>query len=89
MGQARTISKGDLDAAMASAEQTVEGEFLFGGQEHFYLETQACLVRPNGEDGEMEVFCSAQDTNFLQVINHHEYRYMYIIRAHVMYFHWR
>lgn len=32
-----------------------------GGQEHFYLETQACLAVPKPEFGEMEVFSSTQN----------------------------
>jgi xanthine dehydrogenase/oxidase len=34
-----------------------------GGQEHFYLETNACLVVPKPEDGEMEIFASTQNAN--------------------------
>ena len=37
-----------------------------GGQEHFYLETQACLAVPKGEDGEMEIFASSQNPSGLQ-----------------------
>ena len=37
-----------------------------GGQEHFYLETQACLAVPKLEDGEMEIYASAQDPSELQ-----------------------
>lgn len=33
-----------------------------GGQEHFYLETNAALVIPSGEDGQMEVWSSTQNT---------------------------
>ena len=38
-----------------------------GGQEHFYLETQACLAVPKGEDGEMEIFASSQSPSGLQL----------------------
>ena len=38
-----------------------------GGQEHFYLETQACLVVPKGEDGELEIFASSQNPTGLQI----------------------
>ena len=38
-----------------------------GGQEHFYLETNACLAVPKGEDGEMELFVSTQNANETQV----------------------
>ena len=69
MGVERTIVKGDVSAAMQQCDHVVEGEFYMGGQEHFYLETHACLVRPTGEDGEMEVFSSAQGPTLLQVLN--------------------
>ena len=36
-----------------------------GGQEHFYLETQNCLVVP-GEGDEMRVICSTQAVNDVQ-----------------------
>ncbi len=32
-----------------------------GGQEHFYLETQASIVVPKNEDGELEIFTSSQN----------------------------
>ena len=32
-----------------------------GGQEHFYLETNACICIPKPEDGEMEVWSSTQN----------------------------
>ena len=31
-----------------------------GGQDHFYLEPQGCLVIPKGEKGEMDIFASTQ-----------------------------
>ena len=37
-----------------------------GGQDHFYLETHACLVIPKGEDGEMEIISSTQDVTIVQ-----------------------
>lgn len=41
------------------------GEVRMGGQEHFYLETQNCVVIP-GEDQEMEVISSTQCVNDVQ-----------------------
>lgn len=38
-------------------------------QEHFYLETQATIAVPKGEDGEMELFVSTQNPAFTQVGN--------------------
>ena len=67
MGDAKTIVKGDVEATFSGCDHVLEGEFFMGGQEHFYLETQACIVRPSGEDGEVEVHCSSQSPSLLQV----------------------
>ncbi|MCX8509394.1 MAG: molybdopterin-dependent oxidoreductase, partial [Rhodobacteraceae bacterium] len=39
-------AKGDAAAAIAAAPRQVEGRFEMGGQEHFYLESQAALALP-------------------------------------------
>lgn len=57
----RYIKKGDVEEALKSADHVFTGVTRIGGQEHFYLETQACLVIPKPEDGEMEVFSSTQN----------------------------
>ena len=67
MRPARTLRRGDVEAAMAGADHVLEGEMRVGGQEHFYLETQACLAVPTGEDGEMEIFSSTQNPTATQV----------------------
>ena len=56
----RKIEDGDVELALSSAEHTVEGSSRVRGQDHFYLETQACIVVPKGEDGEVEIFASTQ-----------------------------
>jgi xanthine dehydrogenase large subunit len=38
------MQRGDAETALASAPVTLEGELAIGGQEHFYLETQAALA---------------------------------------------
>ena len=57
----RYINKGDLDKAFSKADHVFTGIARMGGQEHFYLETQACVVVPKPEDGEMEVYSSTQN----------------------------
>lgn len=42
---------GDWEQALTNAAQIVEGEQFVGGQEHFYLEGQACLVQPTEDEG--------------------------------------
>jgi xanthine dehydrogenase/oxidase len=57
----RYIKKGDTDEAFKKADYVFTGVSRMGGQEHFYLETQACVAVPKPEDGEMEVFASTQN----------------------------
>lgn len=54
--------EGKMDEVFARAERTFEGITKMGGQEHFYLETQASLVIPSIEDGQMTVWSSTQNT---------------------------
>jgi len=57
----RYIKKGDVDEAFKTADHVFTGVTRMGGQEHFYLETNACVVIPKPEDGEMEVYASTQN----------------------------
>lgn len=57
----RYINKGDVEGAFEKADHVFSGIARMGGQEHFYLETQACVVIPKPEDGEMEVWSSTQN----------------------------
>lgn len=59
----KTIEKGDVDKAFATAAHVVEGEVSIGAQEHFYLEPQGSFAVP-GE--EMEVFASTQNPSHTQ-----------------------
>jgi xanthine dehydrogenase/oxidase len=51
-----------LANAFAQCDRIFEGVSRLGGQEHFYLETNAALSIPSGEDGAMEVWSSTQNT---------------------------
>ena len=55
----RTFACGDLDAAWADCAHIVSGRADSGGQEHFYLETQAALAVPT-EDGTLQVHSATQ-----------------------------
>ncbi|CBJ27195.1 conserved unknown protein [Ectocarpus siliculosus] len=59
-GDRHAIVDGDVDSALKDADVVVEGEMAIGGQEHFYLETNATLAVP-GEAGSLEVFASTQN----------------------------
>ena len=61
------LSKGDPDDALTQAECVLEGEISTAGQEHFYMETQSCLVIPKGEKDEMDVYSATQCQTMIQV----------------------
>jgi len=64
------IRRGNCDDALANAPSTLEGEFELGGQEHFYLETQAAWAE-RGEDGSMFVVSSTQHPSEVQAVVAH------------------
>lgn len=59
----REIKKGDTEGAFRNSDYTFSGVARMGGQEHFYLETNACVAIPKPEDGEMEIWSSSQNCN--------------------------
>jgi xanthine dehydrogenase large subunit len=61
------LKRGDASAALASAPARIDGEFEFGGQEHFYLETHAAWAEA-GEDGTVLVNSSTQHPSEIQAI---------------------
>ncbi|GAB1211395.1 hypothetical protein ATERTT37_000509 [Aspergillus terreus] len=46
----------------ATCDRIFTGTTRIGGQEHFYLETNAAMVIPHPEDGSMDVWSSTQNT---------------------------
>ncbi|WP_424969783.1 xanthine dehydrogenase molybdopterin binding subunit [Dinoroseobacter sp. S76] len=61
----RHYTKGDAEAALATAPQVIAGSMEIGGQEHFYLEGQAALALPQ-EGGDMIVHSSTQHPTEIQ-----------------------
>ncbi|WP_413479227.1 xanthine dehydrogenase molybdopterin binding subunit [Vibrio hibernica] len=59
--------RGDYQTALASAKHVLEGHINVGGQEHFYLETQASSVVPS-EDGGVIVYTSSQNPTEIQKV---------------------
>ncbi|KAF2187174.1 hypothetical protein K469DRAFT_705737 [Zopfia rhizophila CBS 207.26] len=51
-----------MEEAFAKCDRMFQGTTKVGGQEHFYLETNAALAIPSGEDGFMEIWSSTQNT---------------------------
>src|SRR5699024_3573471 len=65
-----TITTGDPAAALARSAHRYVGEFEFGGQEHFYLETHAALAHVD-EGGRVFVQSSTQHPTETQEIVAH------------------
>ncbi|XP_050457296.1 xanthine dehydrogenase isoform X2 [Cataglyphis hispanica] len=69
-GFPKCIIKGDAEKAFEEADHVLEGEVRIGGQEHFYLETNAAIAVPR-EENELEVFCSTQHPTEIQKLIAH------------------
>lgn len=61
----RIWAKSDIEAALTSAPNRLQGQIEIGGQEHFYLEGQAALALPQ-EAGDMVVHSSTQHPTEIQ-----------------------
>jgi xanthine dehydrogenase large subunit len=66
-GVTRRIARGDPAAAIAAAPNVLEGTLHIGGQEHFYLETQAALAVP-GDGGQITIHSSTQNPTEIQTV---------------------
>ncbi|XP_018423843.1 PREDICTED: xanthine dehydrogenase/oxidase [Nanorana parkeri] len=67
----KKMENGNIERGFQEADHIFEGEMHIGGQEHFYLETNCCIAVPKGEDGEMELFASTQNTTETQAFAAH------------------
>jgi xanthine dehydrogenase large subunit len=65
IGPTRTIERGDIVEAFDNPEHVLEGTFINGGQEHFYLESQSAIVYP-GEHNSLVVHSSTQHPSEVQ-----------------------
>ncbi|MCU1229971.1 MAG: xanthine dehydrogenase, molybdenum binding subunit apoprotein, partial [Acidobacteria bacterium] len=70
IGPTRFIRRGDVEAAFRNAEHVIEGVFVNGGQDHFYLESQAALAVP-GEYDAVTVHSSTQNPSEVQEVIAH------------------
>lgn len=52
----------EMAQVFAQCDRVFEGVSRVGGQEHFYLETNAAMVIPHAEDNSMDVWSSTQHT---------------------------
>ncbi|MBB6015346.1 xanthine dehydrogenase molybdopterin binding subunit [Deinococcus radiopugnans] len=69
-GAQSTLRRGDIVLGFEGAAHTFEGEFEFGGQEHFYLETNAALAYVD-EGGQVFIQSSTQHPSETQEIAAH------------------
>lgn len=67
LGAERRIARGDFAEAWSGAERRFEGQLSIGGQEHFYLESQAALAIPS-EGGRLTLQASTQNPSELQAV---------------------
>lgn len=70
IGPTRTIKKGDVEKAFREAPHQLAGTIEMGGQDHFYLESQASIAYP-GENGQMEIHSSSQHPTEVQHVVAH------------------
>lgn len=61
------LKRGDCAQALAAAPRRLAGEFAFGGQEHFYLETHAAWAERDDEGG-VRIVSSTQHPSEIQAI---------------------
>ena len=53
------VERGDVGSGLANAPHRLHGELMIGGQDHFYLETQACWAQVDSE-GTVQLTSSTQ-----------------------------
>ena len=70
IGPTRHIARGDVKAAFASAQHVLQGTWRNGGQDHFYLESQAAIAWP-GEFDQISVLSSTQNPSEVQEVIAH------------------
>jgi xanthine dehydrogenase large subunit len=70
IGPTRHIRRGDADRAIAEADHVIEGTWINGGQDHFYLESQAAIAVP-GEFDQLVIHSSTQNPSEVQHVVAH------------------
>jgi len=67
IGEEKKIETGEVENSLHDAIYQISGTLKTGAQEHWYLETQACICIP-GEGNEMMVYSSTQHPSETQAI---------------------
>ena len=73
----RLLVKGDVDLCFKSCDHIVEGEINIGGQEHFYLEPNCCLVWTVDGGNEVHLIASTQVSHCNNVLEFSRDNYLY------------
>lgn len=67
IGPRRHISRGNADEAIRNSANQLGGQFHVGGQEQFYLESQAAIAYP-GEENQLIIHSSTQNPTEIQAV---------------------
>ena len=70
IGPRRRIARGNVEKTFESAEHVLQGTWTNGGQDHFYLESQAAIAWP-GELDTLSVLSSTQNPSEVQHVIAH------------------
>lgn len=65
IGPLREIKRGNAHIELEKAPHRLKGVISMQGQDHFYLESQACIAYPK-EDGQIEIHASSQHPSEVQ-----------------------
>jgi xanthine dehydrogenase molybdopterin-binding subunit B len=60
------LRQGDINQSFVDTNHILEGELFIGGQEHFYMETNACMVIPSNDDQEITLYMATQSPTSAQ-----------------------
>ncbi|CAF1603943.1 unnamed protein product, partial [Adineta ricciae] len=60
------LQQGDIEKSLKESEHCLEDELYIGGQEHFYMETNACIAIPSKDDQEMTLHVGVQSPTAAQ-----------------------
>ncbi|CAF1001889.1 unnamed protein product [Rotaria sp. Silwood1] len=60
------LQRGDVEKVFLDAEHVLEDILFIGGQEHFYMETQSCMVIPSNDDQEIKLYVGIQNPSTVQ-----------------------
>jgi xanthine dehydrogenase large subunit len=70
IGPERTIARGDVMAALATAPRRMSGKIVIQGQDHFYLESHCSIAYPR-EGDQVEIHSSSQHPTEVQHVVAH------------------